>query len=128
VSAHARGSCLCGAVAFEAAGDPLWVVHCHCRSCRRQTASAVATFAGFRREQVTFTQAERALFTSSPGVRRGFCARCGTPISYEADRFEGEIHLYVVSFDDPTRFVPQHHVNFDEHVSWLRVDEHLPAR
>ncbi len=39
-----RGRCLCGAIEYEYSGEPILVVHCHCESCRRQTASMVATF------------------------------------------------------------------------------------
>jgi hypothetical protein len=124
----ATGRCLCGAVTFEARGTPLWVVHCHCESCRRQTSSPATTFAGYLLRQVSFATSVRRVFESSPGVQRSFCARCGSPLSYEASRFPGEIHLYVATFDDPAPFVPQRHVNYGERVAWLRLDEHLPHR
>jgi hypothetical protein len=122
----ATGRCLCGAVSFEATGQPLWVVHCHCESCRRQTGSAAATFVGFRLKQVAFATSMRRVFSSSPGVERTFCARCGSPVSYEADRFPGEIHMYISLFDQPGRFVPERHVHYDEHLPWLQLDPHLP--
>ena len=77
-----NGRCLCGAVQFEAQGEPLWVGHCHCQSCRRNTASAVATFLGYRPDQVRFTKGGRSIFNSSPGVRRGFCNQCGTHLLF----------------------------------------------
>ncbi len=94
-----EGRCLCGAVQFQAAGEPEWIGHCHCQSCRRNTGAAVATFVGFARDQVTYSAGERQIFESSPGVRRGFCAKCGTPLTYEADVIPGEIHLYISSLD-----------------------------
>jgi hypothetical protein len=33
------GGCLCGAVRYEAIGDPFSVIHCHCSSCRRHTGA-----------------------------------------------------------------------------------------
>ncbi len=49
------GGCLCGAVRYEASGEPISVIHCHCLSCRRHTGAPVVTLAGFRRDQVEFT-------------------------------------------------------------------------
>ncbi|MBK6288984.1 MAG: GFA family protein [Gammaproteobacteria bacterium] len=55
-----EGFCLCGQLRFRAEGDPRWVAHCHCASCRRHTASPVACFVNFRLEQLRFS-GERAV-------------------------------------------------------------------
>jgi hypothetical protein len=120
------GRCLCGEVRFEAYGEPLWVAHCHCQSCRRSTGAPVTTFVGYRRDQVSVLGGERRIYESSPGVTRRFCGRCGTPLSYEADRFAGEIHLYVCTLDAPDRFKPGFHVHFGEKVAWLDLHDDLP--
>jgi hypothetical protein len=120
------GGCLCGSVRFETEGEPLWVAHCHCNSCRRHTGSSVATFVGFRREQVQFPTGQPATFASSAGVTRSFCARCGTPLAYAATRAPGELHLYLGCFDAPQLFVPQLHVYYAEHLPWLELNDALP--
>ena len=51
------GGCGCGAVRFAALERPLWVAHCHCRDCRRATAAALSTYAGFQRSRVRWTAA-----------------------------------------------------------------------
>ncbi|NJN51345.1 MAG: GFA family protein, partial [Gammaproteobacteria bacterium] len=114
----AGGGCLCGRVRFEAAGEPKWVAHCHCRSCRHHTGSPVATFVGFTRTKVVFAAPNRSVFSSSPGVWRSFCNQCGTPIAYEAESAKGEIHLYVCTFDDPAQFVPERHVFYTDRLPW----------
>ena len=83
-------------------------------------------FVGARAESVTFTAGERALYESSPGVRRGFCARCGTPLTYEGERFPGETHFYVSTFDDPQRFRPTFHVYYAERLETLDIADALP--
>ena len=120
------GGCLCGTVRFEARGAPLWVAHCHCNSCRRTTASAFTTYAGYRPSDVVFTSGQPKRHRSSPGVTRGFCADCGTPLSYESERWPDEIHLFVCSFDDPDSLAPEAHVFTSESVTWLRLADHLP--
>ena len=73
-----------------------------------------------------FASLDRSIFESSPGVRRGFCARCGTPVSYESDRTGDELHLYVCTLDDPQNFVPTGHVFHAERVPWFEVHDALP--
>ena len=118
--------CLCGAVQYQVLGDPAWIGHCHCLSCRRNTGAAIVTFVGFHDKDVSLMQGQPILYESSPGVRRRFCGQCGTPVSYEADRFPGEIHLYVSSFENPEQFQPQFHVYESEKIHWLKLDDSLP--
>lgn len=112
------GGCACGAARFEARGAPKFVGNCHCADCRRATGAAFSTFVGFRDEQVTWTGAERRRRESSPGVFRGFCAVCGTPLSYQGHKWAGETHLLIGCFDDPSRYVPTGEVFAGERLSW----------
>jgi len=121
-----RGHCLCGAVSFAARGEPRWVAHCHCESCRRATSSAVATYAGFPATNVEWTGARPREFRSSPGVVRRFCGACGSPVSFEGERWPDEIHLFVPSFDEPETFRPACHVHVDEQLRWLHLVDYLP--
>ena len=120
------GGCQCGRVRFEAQGKPIWVAHCHCADCRRATAAALATYAGFIKDKVRFTAEEPASYHSSPGVTRRFCPDCGTPISFESERWPEEIHLFVCTFDDPEGFEPRAHVYTAEQLSWLHLGDDLP--
>jgi hypothetical protein len=121
-----NGRCLCGNLRFELRGKPLWVAHCHCESCRRNTGSAVATFVGYKKEQLAYTRGERKFYPSSPGVRRGFCADCGTPMTYEADRCPDEVHLYISTLDNPGAYRPRLHVFFAERIPWVEFEDDLP--
>ena len=120
------GGCQCGAVRFEALEAPKWVAHCHCEDCRRATSTAIATYAGFRKESVRFPNDAPASYQSSPGVTRRFCSKCGSPISYEGERWPDEIHLFVCAFDDPSTFEPKAHVYVAEQLPWLHLTDDLP--
>lgn len=120
------GRCLCGDVTYAFSGPENWRGYCHCESCRRNTASPVAAFFGVPRAAFRFTGKAPAVYASSPGVRRLFCARCGTPMAYDSDRFPDEIHLYAASLDDPAAFAPEAHFFFAEHLPWFDVQDDLP--
>jgi len=122
----ARGQCLCGEITYQATGLPKWVAHCHCQSCRRNTGSVVATFVGFAVSNVEFVSGSRQFFNSSAGVQRGFCGRCGTPVSYESERYTDEIHLYLCTLDEPDKFPATAHVYSSEQVAWFECHDALP--
>lgn len=101
-------------------------MHCHCESCRRQCSAPFTTFVGVKDGRWRWTGEEPAVFASSPGVRRSFCAACGTPMAYAADRWPGEIHFYAASLDDPNAVEPTAHVHATERLRWVRLDDGLP--
>lgn len=121
-----RGRCLCGAVRYEYDGPRLWSAYCHCESCRRNTASPVTAFFGVPRAAFRFSGKAPKVYRSSPGVRRSFCADCGTPVAYESDAFPGEIHLYAAGLEDPGDYRPQNHVHCAERLAWFDVKDDLP--
>lgn len=121
-----RGRCFCGAITFEFDGTPNWTLHCHCESCRRATSSPITTWLSVPRAAFRITNGEICHYTSSPGVKRGFCGECGSPLSYEAERIADEIHLYAVSLDNPDDVRPERHVFVAEQLSWFETADNLP--
>ena len=119
------GSCQCGKVRYVAEGEPILVALCHCSMCRRAHAAPMVAWAMFEQERVRF-DGERAIHASTPGVGRGFCASCGTQISFVADYIPGLIDLTVGSFDRPEDLPPAFHYWEDERLAWLKVEDGLP--
>ena len=117
------GGCLCGAVRYRARGEPKWVAYCHCESCRRATGAPVTAYAGFERENVEWQAGEPASFASSEGVRRGFCARCGTPLTYEGARWPTEVHLHLGTLDHPELVRPTGQAFAEERLPWLHLTD-----
>ncbi|MDP8915942.1 MAG: GFA family protein, partial [Pseudomonadota bacterium] len=73
-----EGSCLCGAVAFEVAGELHAPDACHCRQCRKQSGHFWAS-TDVPRAALTVHGADKVTwFQSSERVRRGFCSVCGS--------------------------------------------------
>jgi len=74
------------------------------------------------------TGAAPSVYESSPGVRRHFCATCGTPMAYDADWDGANIHLYAAALDDHSGLVPQIHYHHDEKVGWVTLGDTLPHK
>lgn len=122
------GRCLCGAVAYEFEGEPLWSSYCHCETCRRTCSAPVAAFLGVDRIAFRWTGEAPAAYESSPGVRRLFCGRCGSPMAYDSERDMRVIHLYAASLDEPAAYRPTLHVHHAERLPWFDVKDGLPRR
>ena len=125
-----QGGCMCGAVRYEVSGDAIWVGFCHCKSCRAHTGAPVVTFACFVKEHVRFHKGQRQIYNSSPGVERGFCGNCGTPMTWEGKSNLPErgdiIEFYISTFDEPDEFIPINHVWYPDKISWFDVADDLP--
>jgi len=116
-----RGHCLCRSIVYEFEGEPKWVAHCHCESCRRAVSAAVATYLCVGLDQFRYLQGEPAAYNSSPGVWRYFCQRCGSPMAYTADRYPGDVHLHIGTLADPNAFTPSAHVYVGEQLAWFEI-------
>lgn len=86
----------------------------------------MTTYAGFETSQVSWGGSPRGTYISSAGVQRSFCPRCGSPVSFSGDRWPGEIHLFVASFDEPANFAPRVHVHVGEQLPWMHLADGLP--
>ncbi len=82
------GGCLCGALRYEAKGEPLFAGHCYCADCRKASGSGFVPFMGFSSSAVLFSGQTR-IFTSKAAnggdAVRNFCPICGSLV------FGGEI-------------------------------------
>jgi len=120
-----QGGCMCGAVRFETTGAPKFVSRCHCQSCRKATGAAFSTWVGFKDEQLRWLTGPRAFHASSPGVKRGFCAKCGSPLTYAGEDWAGETHILIGAFDDPAVFTPGADVFCEDALAWA-LDKKRP--
>ena len=119
------GGCLCGEVRYRANGEPLWVVHCHCRWCQRVSGAAFLTCISFRAVDFEWVEGAPAIYKSSAEVERGFCARCGSTLSF-ARPGKGEMDVFAGTLDNPQDFAPQEHIFTDHRLAWLHLDDGLP--
>jgi hypothetical protein len=119
------GGCLCGAVRYEARGEPFVVCLCHCGLCRRSAGATPVAWATFEAARVAVT-GEPAWYRSSNVGRRGHCARCGTALFFENTLLPAEMDVTLATLDDPERFAPDRHIWTPAKVSWVHVADALP--
>jgi hypothetical protein len=115
-----EGGCLCGAVRFVATGQPKCGERCHCQSGPRHGGAPVSVFAAYERSAYVVTKGEIAKFNSSPGTRRGFCAKCGSTLTCESER-RPETHFHIGAFDQADRLQPTRHIFTEERLPWLHL-------
>jgi hypothetical protein len=71
---------------------------------------------------------ELTLHSSSSPVTRGFCSKCGTPITYVHADAPNSIELTTASLDQPELVVPTREIWLSEKIAWMPTDskrEHL---
>lgn len=121
------GGCQCGRVRYSVEVDDRDAYLCHCRMCQRATGGFAAALKQVPKAAVRWDTTEPDRYRSSPIAMRGFCAACGTPLTYEGDDSE-HMDLTVGSFDDPGRLKPAGNFGVESrHEVWMTVGE-LPAK
>ena len=65
-------------------------------------------------------------YTSSPGAHRGFCAACGSTLTFEGDNLPEMIHIHLGALDNPQDFIPTESVYPELKLPWLCVGAHTP--
>jgi hypothetical protein len=120
------GGCLCGAVRYELRSAQREGYYCHCRMCQLAFGNTRAAFVNVKCDEVRWL-AEPAYYASSKIARRGFCSRCGTPLTFE---YLGSprLDLSVGSFDDPALFRPASHFAIETRIAPWHVDDGLPGQ
>ena len=117
------GGCTCGRVRYEVEIEDHDAYLCHCRMCQRSSGNVSLAMKGVKRAHVRW-QGEPDYYQSSPFAYRGFCARCGTSLTFEyTDGSSDNMDLIVGTFDDPEPFVPKHHFGAESmHRAWLNTE------
>jgi hypothetical protein len=103
------GGCLCGALRYEANGEPLYSGHCYCEDCRKASGSGFIPFIGFLSSAVRITGQCRQFTTKAANGNnavRNFCPVCGGLVFGGRVGIDDSYTIYAGSLDDPTLFHP----------------------
>jgi uncharacterized protein YndB with AHSA1/START domain len=120
------GGCLCGAVRFVAAGEPRFLCICHCNSCRRATGALMVGWGTFESAKFRITQGQLSETLTSPGVRRGHCAQCGSSITYRNGLRADEVDVTLATLDAAASLRPTAHIWLEDKLPWVEIADGLP--
>lgn len=120
---HLTGGCQCGAVRYGVAVNNHDGFYCHCRMCQKAFGNIFGTFIHVRKDAVEW-QSKPQFYRSSPIAARGFCAQCGTPISFAYDDSD-EMDLSVGSLDQADSIVPRFHFGVESRLPHWHHDDGL---
>ena len=123
------GGCLCGAVRYEARGEPMFAGYCCCDDCQKASGSGFIPYMGFMAAAITISGATiRHKMTHGDGrvsVRRS-CAACGSLV-YGGDVGKSEFHtIYAGTLDDVSLFKPTMAIMTKFKPAWVILPSGIP--
>lgn len=99
------GGCQCGDIRYECADEPIDLFICHCRECRKQSASAFGISFEAARGDFRLTAGKPRLWTRDTDSGRklecAFCPRCGSRVWHQSSPDSATLTVKGGSLDDP---------------------------
>lgn len=108
-----HGSCLCGAVQFEATPSLPHSHACHCEMCRRWSGAALVVVMVAKEAVRWDGEANVRTYRSSDWAERGWCDRCGAALFYRVKAegpMQGTTFIALGLFDDPDSLPMRHEI------------------
>jgi len=105
-----QGGCFCGNIRYSTEYDPMLVMACHCRSCKKLSGVGMTVLAVYGEGEVDFEGELKSYpYRGESGntVHQEFCPNCGNNIMGNPEIIAGVIYLHVGSFDNPQAFTPK---------------------
>lgn len=104
-----EGGCLCGALRYAVACDPMRLTWCTCHFCQRMTGAPMNALAGFSEEAFAVTKGEVRVYThvsegSGKDMHLHSCPVCATTAYVTLERFPGSVGVMAGTLDDPNWF------------------------
>ena len=123
------GGCLCGAVRYQTAAEPITTRLCWCRVCQFLAAGNAAVNVCLPTAGMTITGELRdyvSIAESGNRMHRRFCPTCGTHMFSEAEPRPHLIFVRVGTLDDPEIAKPAAAMIWTAKApSWARIDDSL---
>jgi hypothetical protein len=130
MTAPMTGGCLCGAIRYEASGEPVFSLLCHCRDCQRANGGAYTAAVRVAAACFRVTKGEPKLYvkTADSGnrVTRAFCPGCGSPLFLQVSTRPDLVGIRVGTFDDPSWFRPEANIFVKSAQPWDYMDPKIP--
>ena len=122
------GSCLCGKVRYEIAGEPRWMYQCHCSKCRAATGASFATniIVDAGKFRIVAGKESVSAFESSPKKFRYFCAGCGSPIYSQGEKTRQVVSVRCGTLKQDPGMRPSYHAFAGSKAAWVHIGDDQP--
>ena len=103
------GGCLCGALRYEAVGEPVYAGFCFCTDCQKASGSGFIPFMGFDAGAVRFSGASRTFISKAADggdAVRNSCPVCASLVFGGVVGKSDSFTIYAGTLDDPSLFHP----------------------
>jgi hypothetical protein len=128
VFAMFKGSCLCGAVAFEAS-DPIELRNCHCSRCRKARGAAFAANLFVPATSFRWLRGQDLVLTYRvPNAERfgnSFCKVCGSSIPRKLPTRE-VVLIPAGTLDDDPVIRTSSHIYVGSKAPWHEITDDVP--
>lgn len=95
--------------------------------CRRATGGLFAALAGGQPENFAWTRGTPAFYASSNLARRGFCAACGTPLSFQYEYAGARMFATIGSLDRPEDAPIVKQYGVESRLPWVEFCDGVPV-
>jgi hypothetical protein len=123
------GTCLCGAVRYEASAEAVFSGHCYCKDCQKEAGAGHLTVVAVPDASVKITgplNTYTKLSASGQPTERTFCSTCGSTLFSRPRTIAGTTLLRVGTLDDPSQIAPSMSVYASRAHSWDPPSESIP--
>ena len=106
-----QGRCLCGAIRYRSASEPIRTVACDCSHCQKQDGPAIAMWVGVLGKTLRVQGLIPSVYEDSRAsgsvVLRSFCSECGSSLFSESYADPTMIFVKAATLDDNSWIQPQ---------------------
>lgn len=122
------GSCLCGGVRYQLSAELGPIEICYCQMCRKASGGPLASNAQLASSALHLSAGAELLaaYGSSPGERRFFCQRCGSPIYSQRTARPDVVRIRVGGINEPLNVRPAASYYTASKCNWWEIHDSLP--
>ena len=122
------GSCLCGGVRYEYAGEISEISMCHCSQCRKGQGSAFVAVSPIESAKFKITAGSELLkeYRATSVKARVFCSNCGSPIYSARDDMPEVKRLRLGTVETPFECQNAYHIFAGSKASWHKITDGHP--
>ena len=124
------GGCVCGAVRYECAAEPMAVAHCYCTDCQKTSGAQASTNLLVPKPAFKVVKGQSTSYDtkadSGGTVSRHFCGRCGSNLWSIPNAIPDLLVIKAGSLDDPSWLKPAMSIYCDSAQPWAVIPEGLP--